>query len=158
MKRVALLIAASVMCVLVAVLSVGGAWLTAASQAAQSTNVETWPPAFPRPGATKVFENDKIIVWDQIFPDPGQDLMHKHVRDFFIIRVAQGAVKITTPDGKFVIRDQGESVPRMGSFLPAGTGPHSETAATMHGERARSFYIELKGTEPPGLVNGRWPK
>jgi hypothetical protein len=118
-----------------------------------------WPDVFPRPGATKVFENDRIVVWDQIFPDPGLDYMHKDTRDFFIIRVAQGVRKISTPDGKFTLTDAGASVPGMGSFLPSGTGPHSETAATLNGQRARSFYIELKGTEPKqGLVNGRWPK
>jgi hypothetical protein len=118
-----------------------------------------WPDIFPRPGATKIFENDRIIVWDQIFADPGVEYMHKHVRDFFTIRVGQGVRRISTPDGHFTLTDGGDTVPGMGSYLPAGTGPHSETAATKYGERARTIYVELKGTEPKtGLVNGRWPK
>jgi hypothetical protein len=102
-------------------------------------NSNCWPDVFPRPGATKLFENDRIVVWDQILADPNLDYMHKHTRAFFIIRVAQGAVKITTPDGKVVVRDQGPSLPAMGSYYEAGHGPHSETAATMHGERAGPF-------------------
>jgi hypothetical protein len=116
-----------------------------------------WPDAFPRPGATKVFENDRVIVWDQVFPD--YEYMHKHTKAFFIIRVAQGVVKITTPDGKVVLRDQGETLPRIGSSYEAGHGPHSETSATVNTERARSFYIEFKNSEDKSkLVNGRYPK
>jgi hypothetical protein len=42
-------------------------------------------------------------------------------------------------------------------YFKAGHGPHSEVAADSN-RRPRIIYIELKGTEPAELVNGRWPK
>src|SRR5882757_3980741 len=59
--------------------------------------VETWAPQFPRPGATKIFENDRVIVWDQIYQD--QPFMHRHVRDQLNIVLEDGPIKIVDAAG-----------------------------------------------------------
>jgi hypothetical protein len=126
--------------------------------AAAQKDVETWPPLFPRPGATKMFENDKIIVWHQVFT--GQEYMHRHVLDVVVIRIKGGKVKMMDADGKVTIRENsgpGGKVPFYSTFAKAGFGPHSEVAVDQKNP-PESIYIEFKGTEPPGLVNGRWPK
>src|ERR1700687_3546822 len=53
-----------------------------------------WPPAFPRPGATKVFENDRVIVWDEILTST-EEHMHKHILDAICIYIQDGAIKAT---------------------------------------------------------------
>jgi hypothetical protein len=111
-----------------------------------------WPPAFPRPGATKVFENNKVIVWDEILTST-EEHMHKHILDAICIYVQDGAIKATDANGKVTIRPVGTSypgqvIPHVSAYVTAGLGPHSEAAADPPHPR-RVFWIELKGTEPP---------
>ena len=111
-----------------------------------------WPPAFPRPGATKVFENDRVIVWDEILTSP-EEHMHKHILDAICIYIQDGAIKATDANGKVNIRPIGTSYPgqkdpHVSAYVKAGLGPHSEAAADPAHPR-RVFWIELKGTEPP---------
>ena len=54
---------------------VGDAMQNGRTSAGANGTVETWPAQFPRPGATKVFENERVIVWDQIYQD--QPFMHR---------------------------------------------------------------------------------
>jgi hypothetical protein len=111
-----------------------------------------WPPAFPRAGATKVFENDKVIVWDEILTSP-EEHMHKHILDAICVYIQDGAIKATDANGKVTIRPIGTSYPgqkdpHVSAYVTAGLGPHSEAAADPAHPR-RVFWIELKGTEPP---------
>ncbi len=57
---------------------VGGGLATPAGEAAQAEQTK-WPPLFPRAGATKVLETDRIIVWDQVYS--ADEIVHKHIRD-----------------------------------------------------------------------------
>jgi hypothetical protein len=57
-----------------------------------------YPPPFPRPGTTQLFENDAIAVWDvswlkQEYP------MHTHVYDLFGVSYVEGD-RIITPPGR----------------------------------------------------------
>lgn len=110
-----------------------------------------YPPQFPRDGAIKMFENDKIIVWDTYFPHhEGTTYMHKHVRDIVVFTLSDGARDLMSPDGK-VSKSEHFGPGPWPSFLgyyEAGLGPHSEVGAPKN--KARSFNIEIKGTEPKG--------
>ncbi len=124
----------------------GGGLATPAGEAAQAEQTR-WPPQFPREGATKLFENDKVIVWDQVWVS--NEYMHKHVRDILVIAVKDGRVKVTTPDGQVSENDHlstGE-LPSVLGYYAAGLGPHAEVAADP-ANRARAFFIEFKGAEP----------
>jgi predicted metal-dependent enzyme (double-stranded beta helix superfamily) len=61
------------------------------------------PNAFPRPGNNrKVFENDRVIVWDFTWT-PGQPTpMHFHDKDVVVVYLGTGTLRSTTPDGKAV--------------------------------------------------------
>jgi hypothetical protein len=118
--------------------------------------VETWAPQFPRPGATKIFENDRVIVWDQIYQD--QPFMHRHVRDQLNIVLEDGPIKIVDAAGvERVTPSPNKGKIGLIGYFKAGLGPHSEVAVDPN-RRPRIMYIEFKGTEPAELVNGRWPK
>lgn len=61
------------------------------------------PNAFPRPGARKLLENDRVIVWDFTWT-PGQPTpVHFHDKDALVVYLRNGALKSTTPDGKSAV-------------------------------------------------------
>jgi hypothetical protein len=125
-------------------------------QRGNTAAVETWAPQFPRPGATKIFENERVIVWDQIYQD--QPFMHRHVRDQLNIVLEDGPIKIVDAAGvERVTPSPNQGKIGLIGYFKAGLGPHSEVAVDPN-RRPRIMYIEFKGTEAAGLVNGRWPK
>jgi len=66
-------------------------------------NTSGVPNAFPRPGNNrKVFENDRVIVWDFTWT-PGQPTpMHFHDKDVVVVYLGTGTLRSTTRDGKAV--------------------------------------------------------
>jgi quercetin dioxygenase-like cupin family protein len=68
-------------------------------------NTSGYPEAFPRPGAIKVFENDRVVLWDYTFT-PGQPSpMHFHSRDTVVLYTDDGAVTSTTPEGVSTVNE-----------------------------------------------------
>ena len=126
---------------------------------AQSTDATTWAAEFPSPGAVKVFENDRVIVWDKKLT--AEPYMHKHTLDSMEILLEDGPVRGVNAAGRISdVRPNVANEGKLGwiAYIKAGMGPHSMIAADVQ-KPARLLYIELKGTEPAtGLVNGRWPK
>jgi hypothetical protein len=59
--------------------------------------------AFPRPGAKKLFENDRVIVWDSTWTPGVGTPMHFHDKDVVVVFLEDGDLKSTTLDGKEVV-------------------------------------------------------
>jgi quercetin dioxygenase-like cupin family protein len=57
------------------------------------------PPPFPRQGATRLFENERVIVWDVAWPKGVSTGMHRHPYDMTGVYVASGDRIITAVDG-----------------------------------------------------------
>jgi len=116
-----------------------------------------YPPQFPRQGATKLFENDKVIVWEQVGrPDP--PVVHKHIRDIITIGLEPGSVETRDAEGRKTdgslerqVMSQliypAKGTPNQVFYSKAGLGPHIE-AMTDKAKPGRSIQIEIKGTEP----------
>jgi len=112
-----------------------------------------WPPLFPSPFAKKVFENERIIVWDETLTS--EHRLHKHIRDIIAFYVqddgdlmsidAKGNVTI----GRAGTRYGGAEVPHVSAYVKAGLGPHSTAAVDPKKGTRRVFWVEFKGTEPP---------
>ena len=66
-------------------------------------NKSGYPLAFPRPGTKKVFENDRVIVWDSTWTLGVATPMHFHDKDVVVVFLEDGDLKSTTPDGKEVV-------------------------------------------------------
>jgi hypothetical protein len=58
------------------------------------------PPGFPRPGAEKVFENDKVQVWNYTWLPGKPTPMHFHNTEVVVVYLGNGDIAATTPDGK----------------------------------------------------------
>jgi hypothetical protein len=63
-------------------------------------NKSGYPLAFPRPGTKKLFENDRVIVWDSTWTPGVATPMHFHDKDVVVVFLEDGDLKSTTPDGK----------------------------------------------------------
>ena len=61
--------------------------------------------AFPRPHAKKLFENDKVVVWDYAWRANEPSPMHFHDKDTLVVYEATGALQSTTPDGKATVNE-----------------------------------------------------
>jgi hypothetical protein len=66
-------------------------------------NKSGYPVAFPRPGTKKLFENDRVIVWDSTWTLGVATPMHFHDKDVVVVFLEDGDLKSTTPDGKEVV-------------------------------------------------------
>ena len=66
------------------------------------TNTSGFPNAFPRPNGTKVYEDNRIIVWDYTWTRGVPTPMHFHDKDVVVIYLGSGSLRSTTPDGKSV--------------------------------------------------------
>ncbi len=59
-----------------------------------------YEPQFPREGATKVLENERVVIWDVTYTK-GQVLpIHEHLNDFVAVTLQSGTRKITQLDGR----------------------------------------------------------
>lgn len=63
-------------------------------------NTTGLPPGFPRPGAKKVFENDKVRVWNYTWLPGKPTPMHFHDTEVVVTYLGNGDIAATTPDGK----------------------------------------------------------
>ena len=140
---------------IVAVLTAVVFFAVSAAARAPRAAAEKYPPQFPREGATKLFENDRIIVWEQV-GRPRSVYIHRHVRDTIVFGLEPGRVQTLGPDGKGDDGGAGRSATTtirpgtagVGSvqYTTAGLGPHAEVSPDPNSPK--SIFIELKGTEP----------
>jgi hypothetical protein len=69
------------------------------------SNKSGYPPAFPRPGSLKVFDNDRVVIWNYSWTPNVPTPMHFHDKDVVVVYRYDGSLKSTTPDGKSVVND-----------------------------------------------------
>src|SRR5262245_59618369 len=70
--------------------------IAAASVVAQ----QDLPPPFPRTNATKLFENERINVWDIVWPKGQPTVLHRHIYDQVGTYYQRGGRVITTSEGE----------------------------------------------------------
>jgi hypothetical protein len=68
-------------------------------------NTSGFPNAFPRPHSKKVFENDKVVVWDYTWTTGVPTPMHFHDKDVVVVYLETGWLKSTTADGQSVVNE-----------------------------------------------------
>jgi hypothetical protein len=119
---------------------------------------QSYPPPFPRDGATKVFENESVVVWDVTWVKGKPTPMHRHVVELVGVTLVPGTVRVTLPDG--TSRESELDTP--GAVSAGGKGlTHMEEGTSDTSRRA--ILIELIGAskEPlkaPSGVEPAWPR
>ena len=119
---------------------------------------QTYPPPFPREGATKVLENESVVVWDVTWVMGKPTPMHRHLVDVVGVTLVPGTVRVTLPDG--TTRESEVDAP--GAVSAGGKGLTHMEEGTSDTPR-RAILIELKGAmkEPlqaPAGVAPAWPR
>ena len=100
-------------------------------------NTSGYPLAFPRPGAKKILENEKVIVWDNTWALGEAAPMHFHDKDTVVVYLEDGDVKSTSLDGTVTVSPHTAGT---ASFNRANR-THTEVLAS---GKQRAIITELK--------------
>lgn len=96
-----------------------------------------YPVAFPRPGAVKVLENSRVILWHYSWTPGHPTVMHIHDKDFVVAFRYDSSQRIVEPDGGTHV-----NLIKAGDVLFLRRGlTHSEGVET---ERQSAVYMEFK--------------
>ncbi len=68
-----------------------------------AANTSGYPLAFPRPGARKLIDNDRVFVWDNRWTPGVPTSMHFHDKDVVVTYLEDGDLTSISPDGKSVV-------------------------------------------------------
>jgi hypothetical protein len=104
--------------------------------AAPTPNESGLPLAFPREGAVKRLENERVAIWEYRWterPTP----MHFHDKDVVVVVMEGGEIESTSADGKSRVA----RVARGDASFTPGNRAHTERAASGN---ARAILVELK--------------
>ena len=104
-----------------------------------------YPHAYPRDGVAKRFENERVIVWEVIWPAGAPQPYHRHRYDMTGVFLRWGPLRVTRPDGTFTVSETPFEVPS--TFLLRKGVTHKEEG-TGQPER-HSIMIDLKDVTPP---------
>ena len=80
---------------------------------------EEYPHAFPRDGASKIIENNRVIVWDATWLNDAPQPYHRHRYDLTGVFLRWGPLKVTRLDGTFSASQEPFEVPWV-FFQPKG--------------------------------------
>lgn len=106
--------------------------------AAAAPSPSRYPPAYPREGARKILENDRVIVWDVTLENGRRTAVHDHPYDFMSVTLTPGAIRDVGPDGSVEDRQFETGQVR---FQAKGRIHADEGASVVP---RRSIVIELK--------------
>ena len=103
-----------------------------------------YPHAYPRDGVTKRFENERVIIWEVVWPDGVPAEYHRHRYDMTGVFLRWGPLRVTRPDGTFTVSETPFEVPS--TFLLRKGVTHKEEGI---GQPERhSIMIDMKDYTP----------
>lgn len=107
---------------------------------------QSYPPPFPRPGATKLLDNARVQVWDVSWPKGQPTPLHRHPYAMTGLYFAPGDRVITGVDGskRPVTTKAGGIVWQLKGITHIEEGTSEDSL--------RAVMIELKGDGPSGKV------
>ncbi len=122
-------------------LLVGGAAVSA--QPAQDE--PEYPHAYPREGSRSASRNERVIIWEVVWPDGVPAEYHWHRYDMTGVFLRWGPLRVKRPDGTFTVSETPFEVPST-FLLPKGV-THKEEGI---GQPERhSIMIDMKDCTPP---------
>jgi quercetin dioxygenase-like cupin family protein len=108
---------------------------------------QSYPPPFPRAGASKLLDNPRVQVWDVSWPKGQPTALHRHPYAMTGVYYAPGDRMITAVDGskRPVTTKAGGIVWQLKGLTHIEEGTSDEPL--------RSVMVELKGDGPSGTVD-----
>ncbi|HUE66130.1 MAG TPA: hypothetical protein VMO78_17295 [Rhizomicrobium sp.] len=127
------------------------AWSTAiaifAIWPAQAQPANDYPPAWPRPGATLLVDNDRGAAWNVVYAKDKPTPMHRHRYFFAGLDLNTATIRVTQPDGKSGLHPVVKN--RMW-YLPRDL-THQEMSTTEPGRH--TVVIDIKEKSIPEATN-----
>jgi len=111
---------------------------------------QVYPHAFPREGAKKLFENDRVAAWEVTWKKNVLQPIHRHLYDMAGVYLRYGAINVTTPEGR-VSPSRPFEVPRSYFQLRAITHKEEGVGGLDDPERL-AIMLDLKEPEATGAV------
>lgn len=111
-----------------------------------------YPPAYPRPNATQIIDNDRINAWDVYWIKDKPTPLHTHVIDQFSITLQGGLIRVSPAGGPW-----GKAhMSQIGSvnFVPAGTTHREEGLSDIPQHK---IMLEVKSSQPHPDSHGTSP-
>src|SRR4051794_22831567 len=105
---------------------------------------QNYPPPFPREGVTKLFENDRVVVWAGTFVKNRPTPMHEHTMDLVGVFLSDGKVNTTLLDGT---TREGKPFGN-GSVVFGPKGVIHVEESLVDGTRARGIELKNVGDQP----------
>lgn len=109
---------------------------------AGTLQAQGYPPPFPREAARKLFENDRVEVWDVTWPKDQPTAMHLHPVDQLSVTLVGGTVRVTRLGGTPAVND---SKPGSVVLTPKGTVHMEEGLSDVP---QRKIMLQLKSSPP----------
>jgi hypothetical protein len=94
------------------------------------------PLAFPRPGSRKIFDTDRVFVWDYTWMPAQPTPMHVHDKDVVVVYLDTGDLRSTTPDNEVVVNHYERGAIPVQSARPRALGAACEREAEGDHHRA----------------------
>lgn len=110
-----------------------------------ASQAQNYPPPFPRDGARKLIENDRLVVWDVVWQKGRPSPMHEHRFDQISVTLVGGTVRITRLDGSSTVNQS-----ELGSVTLTARGTvHSEEGVSDIAQH--KIMVELKSSATQAL-------
>jgi hypothetical protein len=113
---------------------------------------QTYPPAYPRPDATRIIDNDRVNIWDVYWMKDKPTPLHTHVIDQFSITLHGGLLRVSPAGGPW----SEAHMSKIGTvnFVPAGTTHMEEGLSDIPQHK---IMLEVKPSPPNPDVHGTSP-
>jgi hypothetical protein len=128
-------------------LAAGVCW--AACLLAQSSQ-QTYPHAYPREGTKKLFDNDRVTIWEVNWLKNVPQPIHRHLYDMAGVYLRYGFINVTTPEGK-VSPSNHFDVPRP-YFQPRGITHKEEAVGGPNDPERLAIMVDLKEPAATGVT------
>jgi hypothetical protein len=104
------------------------------------------PPAYPRPGATKILDNESVQVWNIAWVKGQPSPLHRHIYDLIGVYYEPGDRIITAPDGtkRPVSTKASEIIFQRTGVTHIGEGVSDAPL--------RAAFVEMKQSGPYGMA------
>jgi hypothetical protein len=112
---------------------------------------QDYPHAYPREGAKKVFDNDRVTIWEVNWIKNVPQPIHRHLYDMAGVYLRYGFINVTTPEGKVTASGPFE-VPRP-YYQPRGITHKEEAVGGPNDPERLAIMVDLKEPKPRGGID-----
>src|SRR5262245_5981744 len=111
---------------------------------------QEYPHAFPRHGATQIFDNDRVTIWEVVWHHNVDQPYHRHLYDMTMVYLREGSITVTPPP---------DAPPARPAATPPAAAPSGTAGAPGGGgvgrnEGARQLF-QLKGITHKEVGSGK---